>query len=162
MEFLKTPALILVLLCVCLSGCGDSISGRIEDATKHNIRKVALMYKVFSQAHQFTGPKDEAEFKAWIQGDEKIKERLGKFGVNADDFDSYMTSDRTGDKFEIIWGIKSRPMAPPYPCAYEPNALDGMRQVAMAGGKTRDVTDDDEFEQLIAGKFEQDESEIQR
>ncbi|QEG23253.1 hypothetical protein [Mariniblastus fucicola] len=154
----KVPFLIL-LLCVCVSGCGDSVDSQISNATKHNIRKVAIMYMVYSSANKFVGPKDEAEFKAWIQGDPSRKERLERFGINTDEFDSYMVSDRTGDKFEIRWGVKSAPMAPAYPVAFEPNAVDGVRHVGMAGGETREVSDDDEYNDLWEGKVTPDDSE---
>lgn len=152
MEIKKTSILLLLLCCFCLSGCKDSISGKIQESTKQNVRKVAIMYMVYSSANKFKGPKDEAEFKAWIQGDEKRKERLSKFGIDTEKFDDYMKSDRTGDKLEIRWGVQSAPMAPAYPVAFEPNAVDGMRLVGMCGGQTLEVTDDDEYDELWKGK----------
>lgn len=152
MEFTKSIFFTLIL-CVCLSGCGgDSVQSKIMEGTKPNVRKVAIMYMIYSSANGFEGPKDEADFKAFIQGDPALKERLGRFGINADDFDSYMTSSRTGDKFDIRWGLKSYPMAPAYPVAFEPNAVDGVRQIGMCGGPTIEVTDDDEYDALWAGK----------
>jgi len=153
MEFHKTSLLILIL-CLCFTGCGDSVSSQIKKSTEPNIRKVAVMYMVYSSANNFEGPKDAAELKSWIEGDQTRIDRLKRFGINVEDFDSYMTSNRTGDEFEIRWGVKSFPMAPPYPVAFEPNALDGVRQVGMCGGVTKDVTDDDEYDALWKGEVE--------
>lgn len=147
----------LLLVCTLLAtvaiGCSDPVNSRISEITKHNAKKVAIMYKVFSDGNQFLGPKDEDEFKSWIQSDDKIKERLAKFGVDVNKFDSYML-DRSGEKFEIRWSVQSAPMAPPYPVALETTAVDGIRQVGMAGGPMREVDNDEEFEKLRNGETE--------
>lgn len=150
MEFKKAPFLILIL-CLCFAGCGDSVSSKIKSSTKEHVRKVAIMYTVYTSANSFQGPKDEAELKDWILGDPQRIERLAKFGIDVDDFDAYMTSERTGDKLDVRWGLTSRPMAPPYPVAFEPVALDGIRLVGMAGGVTRKVSDDEEYDELWNG-----------
>jgi len=155
MKFMKRLFLLLIL-CLSFSGCGDSISGKLKSLNKENVRKLAVLYKVYTDSHQFQGPKDEDELKSWAQGDPELKERFEKFGINVEDFDSYMTS-RNGDKLEIRWGLKSRPMAAPYPVAFEPIALDGMRLVGMAGGPSREVTDDDEYDELWEGVVSESE-----
>lgn len=142
-----------------IAGCGDSVSSRISTATKAHVRKMAVMYKMYSNAHQFEGPKSADELRAWVQGDENVKAQLERLGINADNFDSFLVSDRSGDEFNIKWGVKSAPMAPPYPVVFEPNAFDGSRHVGMAGGATREVTDDDEYEELWAGKVDNDDVE---
>lgn len=135
-----------------LSGCRDNVSAKISDLTKAHVKKVAIMYKMYSEANQFQGPKDEEELKTWVQ-DENRAATLARFGVDVSQFDSYLISDRTGDKLDIRWGVKSRPMAPPYPVVYEPNELDGTRHVGMAGGKTLEVDNDEYFEELKQGKY---------
>ena len=130
-----------------------AISSRIAGLTKHNVRKMAIMYKVYSDANQFTGPESAEQLKLWVQSDGNIKTRLSKFGIDVDEFDSYLISDRSGEELEILWGIKSSPMAPPYPVAIDAKPIDGIRLVGMAGGSTLEIDNDEDYEKIKSGKY---------
>ena len=62
-------------------------------------------------------------------------------------------SERTGEPFEIRWGVNSRPMGPPRPVIFEATAVDGIRQVGLAGGVILDVETDDEYDELMKGIY---------
>ncbi len=161
MRIMKQTILLLagLMLLTCAVGCGDSNLSTISEITKNHVKKVAILYKAYSNAHQFQGPENEAELKAWAQG-EQIKTKMIKFGVDVDKFDSYMLSDRNGDKLEIRWGVKSQPMAPPYPVVYETTAVDGIRLVGMAGGRTLEVDNDEDYARLKAGEYNPDDFDV--
>ena len=154
MNFTKKLSLLatVVFLLANTSGCGDGMSGKIAKLTKDHVRKVALMYTVYSQAHKFQGPSSEEELKTWLMEDPKAGDRLRRFGVEINDFDSIMTSNRTGERLEIRWGVKTRPMAPPYPVAFETTGVDGTRLIGMANGPMIEVDNDEDYEMLKKGK----------
>ena len=111
------------------------------------------MYKVYSDANQFTGPESAEQLKLWVQSDGNIKTRLSKFGIDVDEFDSYLISDRSGEELEILWGIKSSPMASPYPVVIDAKPIDGIRLVGMAGGSTLEIDNDEDYEKIKSGKY---------
>ena len=41
---------------------------------------MAIMYKVYSDANQFTGPESAEQLKLWVQSDGNIKTRLPNSG----------------------------------------------------------------------------------
>ena len=147
----------LFLCTIYIAGCGDGVAGRIASITEAHVKKMAVMYKMYSIAHSFQGPKDAEELKAWVQGSEKVGAQLSKVGVDVSKFDDFLISDRTGDELEFRWGVVSRAMAPPYPVVFEPNALDGTRHVGMAGGQTLIVDDDDLYDKLKQGIYNPDD-----
>ena len=155
----KTGLMGILLCAVCFTGCGDDVSRRIAIVTKPRIKKWAVMYKMYSNAHQFKGPSNANELKSWALGNEKVAAQLGKFGIDVYDFDSFMVSDRTGDEFEFRWGLQKGPMSPPYPVVFEPNAFEGHRQVGMAGGRTLLVYDNDLYDKLKQGEYNPDDFE---
>ena len=70
-----------------------------------------------------------------------------------------MVSERTGEKFEIRWGVNSMPMGPPRPVVFEVTAVDGIRQVGFAGGPSLDVDTDEEYDELMQGIYVPDDFE---
>lgn len=142
---------------VSLIGCESERSKLIDKYTKGNAKKLSMLYEGFTGAHAYQGPKDEAELRDWVTGPDFKKDRMAKLNIHADKFDDYLVSDRTGEKFEIRWGVKSVPMGPPRPVIFETTAFEGVRQVGLAGGSTLNVETDEEYDELMSGVYVPDD-----
>lgn len=156
----KLPLAIVALtvLGVATIGCKSERSKKIDDLTSGNITKMAMIYNCYTSGNSFKGPTDEDQLREWTLN-ETDKARMMKFNIDVDKFDDYMVSERTGEKFEIRWGVNSMPMGPPRPVVFETTAVDGVRQVGMAGGRTLDVDTDEEFDELMKGIYVPDDFE---
>ena len=142
------------------SGCESERSKTLKRFTKGNIKKMAILYETYTGGNKFKGPEDEAQLREWLLSDACNKESLKKIHVYADKIDDYFISERTGEKFEVRWGVNSRPMGPPRPVIFEATAVDGIRQVGLAGGsQVLDVETDEEYDELMSGIYEPNDIE---
>jgi len=149
----------VTVLCVSSIGCKSERSQLIDDYTSGNIRKMAMIYNAYTAANGYKGPKDEAELKEWFTNDASEK-RMTRINVDLSKFEDYMVSERTGERFEIRWGVNSAPMGPPRPVIFEATAVDGIRQVGIAGGgEILDVDTDEEYDELMSGVYVPDDFE---
>jgi len=143
-----------VLLSVALIGCGNSRSKMIEGFTEGNIKKMSMIYNFYTNANGLKGPTDEAQLRKWLASEDCNKEKMMRFNIDVEKIDDYFVSERTGEKFEIRWGVNSRPMGPPRPVVFEATAVDGIRQVGLAGGgQVLDVDTDKEYDELMSGVY---------
>lgn len=138
---------------VSLIGCESERSKLIDKYTEGNIKKMSIIYNIFTIENKYKGPKDEAELKEWIASDTAVR-KLGRLHIDSNKFDEYMISERTEEKFEIRWGVDSRPMGPPRPVIFESTAVEGVRQVGLAGGAdVLNVDTDREYDELMEGYY---------
>jgi len=142
------------VLGVSLIGCKSERSKLIDKYTAGNIKKMSLIYESFTARNNYKGPKDEAELKEWCLSEACNRKKMERINVDVEKFDEYMISERTGEKFEVRWGVKSRPMGPPRPVIFEATPFEGIRQVALAGaGAVLDVETDAEYDELMEGIY---------
>ena len=98
-------------------GSGDIAGDMFAKANDLNIKRLSSLYSVYSAQHGYKGPKDEAEFKAFIgQIDPK---RLEMIGVDPDDIDGLFVSERDKQPFRIRWDLSIRPRQGPIPIIFE-------------------------------------------
>jgi hypothetical protein len=149
----------LSVLCLSSIGCKTQRSRLVEEYTKGNIKKMAMIYNAYTAANKYQGPESEEQLKDWLMN-EASADRMAKINVDVTKFDDYMISERTGEKFEVRWGVNSAPMGPPRPVIFEATAVDGIRQVGLAGGgEILDVDTDEEYDDLMSGNFVPDDIE---
>ena len=148
------------VLGVSLIGCTSERSRLIDQYTAGNIKKMAIIYNAYTGMNEWQGPKDEAQLREWFTSGAWRKEKMEKLNVDPTKFDDYLVSERTGEKFEIRWGVNSAPMGPPRPVVFEATAVDGIRQVGLAGGgEILDVESDEEYDELMQGIYVPDDFE---
>lgn len=156
MKFLQ---LLLIAVCCSFLGCGgSSVSSQMAAYNKENIQKCSTMYTVYSSMNGFVGPKDAEEMKAFLTSDEGAMKRLGFVGIDTGDLDQYMVG-RDGLPLKFRWGVKTTPVSAPYPICFEEEGVDGVRQVGLSGARIQEVTDDEEYETLLKGKYRPDAEE---
>ncbi len=145
---------------ISLVGCTSERDQLVNQYTAGNIKKMAIIYNAYTGLNQWKGPQDEAQLRDWMQSGAWKKKKMEKLNISADKFDDYLISERTGEKFEIRWGVNSAPMGPPRPVIFEATEIDGIRQVGLAGGgEVLDVETDEEYDELMSGVYVPDDFE---
>jgi hypothetical protein len=109
-----------------LAGCSERAAQK-EAVERDNIRTLARMYGQYMSAHRGMGPKNEQEFKKYLQGrrDELAAEQIT-------DIDSLFISNRDGQPYTVVYGMTpAKSMTPTgRVVAYEKQGVDGKRMVA--------------------------------
>lgn len=150
----------LTVFAISSIGCEGERAKKIGQYTEGNIKKMSMIYNVYTASNGYKGPKDEAQLKEWLDSEGCNKAKMLKFNIDVAKIDDYLVSERTGEKFEIRWGVDSVPMGPPRPVIFEATAVDGIRQVGVAGGgDILDVDTDEEYDELMSGVYVPDDFE---
>ena len=148
----------VTVLSISSVGCKNQKSQLIDQYTAGNIKKMSIIYNMYTSANQYKGPKDEAQLIEWVATVDPKK--MNRLNLDPGKIEDYLVSERTGEKFEIRWGVNSRPMGPPRPVIFEATAVDGIRQVGLAGGgDVLDVDSDEEYDELMTGHYIPDDFE---
>ena len=139
-----------VLTCLLLFGlslgCGTpNANDLLAEANDTNILRLANLYMVFQSRHDWRGPSDEAEFKAFLTGWNPKK--LENIGVDPNDIDSLFFSSRDNEPFKIRFGVPGNIMGSDEAVVFETTGVNGMRRVGFLNMTQREV-DDSEYEQL--------------
>jgi hypothetical protein len=127
------------------AGCQAQKEAAQEAST---IKPLALLYGQFLGKHKGQPPKDEAEFKAFVQA--QGKPMLDSFAIA--DADSLFVSPRDKQPYGVIYGKASGPPGPggaPV-IIYEKSGSGGKRYVASNLGAVEEV-DSTKFQELVPG-----------
>lgn len=140
-----------MLVACCAVGCGgdDGGAGALAQANSTNIQRLANLYFAFQTKHEFRGPKDEAEFKAFLASFNA--EKLQRIGIEPGATDTLFVSERDGQPFQVRYGVRGSAMGSSEPVIFEATGVDGKRQVGFLNMTHRDV-DATEYDALWAGK----------
>jgi hypothetical protein len=132
---------------VFLGGCGDSAALK-EAREKDNIRTLARMYGQFMSSHRGNGPKNEQEFKQYLQG---RREELAREEIT--DVDALLVSNRDGEPYVVVYGlVPTRSMTPSgRVVAYEKSGIDGKRMVAYETMAAEEL-DEARFQTVVSRK----------
>jgi hypothetical protein len=132
-----------------LAGCsGDKTAEAVAAMNTSNIQRLSNIYAAFQNYKGGRGPKDEAEFKAFIKDFDPNK--LKMMGIDPDNLDAVFTSERDGKPLKIRYQVGGGRGAV-VPVVFEQDGKGGKRQVGRTGGKVEEV-DDATYQQLWAGK----------
>ncbi|HUR52489.1 MAG TPA: hypothetical protein VMZ71_00020, partial [Gemmataceae bacterium] len=138
-----------VPLAALLAGCSsDKTAQQVGDMNKSNIQRVGNLYAAFHNIKGARGPKDEAELRQFIAEFDPAK--LQMMGVNKDNIDGLLTSERDGQKFQIRYNVGGG-RGSVDAVVFEKVGANGTKQVGYTGGKVEDV-DDSTYKELWAGK----------
>lgn len=131
---------------VALAGCsGDNSAQLVGDMNKSNIQRLANLYAGFQNMVSAAGPKDEAEFKAFVSA--YAPDKLEMMGVKPGETESLFTSDRDGAPFKVRYKVAGGRGAVA-PVVFETVGKDGTKQVGYTGGKVEDV-DNATYQRLL-------------
>lgn len=136
-------------LCACLAGCGGDGARRMIAANNDtNVKRLGTLYGMFHLRNEFRGPRDEAEFRAFIGGQDPA--RLALAGVDPKALDGLFVGERDRLPLRIRYGVNTRVRGPDLPVVFEQSGREGRRQVGFTGGSVRDVESAD-YEALWHG-----------
>jgi hypothetical protein len=151
-----------LLLCQFLSvmflsvGCGStSPADAVAAMNDSSIRKVANLYMAFQLRNGMRGPKDEAEFKAFIQND-MPRNKLDMMQVNPDAVDELFISEKDGQPFEVNYGLSGSAMSV-MAVVFEQQGVNGMKRVGFTNGPVKEVNDE-QYQQLKKNPMEKIET----
>ncbi len=149
---------ILSLLAICgtlfFASCGpsDPFAARLQERNKLNIQKMANAYNLYATRFEQRGPKSLEEFKEFLASNKSIERNLSRLAIDRDEIDSYFNSTVDDEPFDFRWGVRVPPVNPTTPVVFEKTGKDGVRRVGLANGHIVDVTSDEEYDRLKAGK----------
>jgi hypothetical protein len=140
-----------LLVACCAVGCGgdDDGAGALAEANASNIQRLTNLYFTFQANNDFRGPKDEAEFKAFLTG--YNPEKLKRIGIDPATIAALFVSERDNQPFKIRYGVRGSAMGSTEPVVFEATGVDGKRQVGFLSFTQREV-DPAEYDALWAGK----------
>ena len=151
MRYLTLPLLFVSFFFIGCGG-GDSISSKVAQYNKENVQKAANMYSIYTKLHKFTGPASIEEFREFMTTSEDAKRRAQFLNLDLNKFDSYVEG-RDGEPLTFRWKVRTNPMAAPYPISFEQTGVDGVRLVGLSGGVIIECDDDEEYEEMLKGKY---------
>lgn len=137
----RTRVVVAVLVAVAvfgLAGCRrDSAREMIAANNDTNAKRLGTLYGFFQLRHELRGPRDEAEFRAFIAAQDPG--RLALAGVSPATLDRLFTSERDRLPFKIRYAIDTRVRGPARPVVFEQVGRDSRRQIGFTGGGVEEV-----------------------
>ena len=116
-----------------LPGCGRNSGGEMIAANNDtNIKRLGTLYGLFHLRNGLRGPRDEAEFKAFIAAQDPA--RLALAGIRPASLDTLFVSERDRLPFRIRYGLDTRVRGPALAVAFEQVGREGLREVGFTGG----------------------------
>jgi hypothetical protein len=137
-------------LLAALTGCsGDRTTAQVAAMNTSNIQRLANMYSAYQNYKGGSGPKDEADFKAFVKNFESAK--LQMMGIDPSKLDNLFTSERDSKPFKIRYKIGGG-KGSVSPVVFEQVGAEGTKQVAFTGNSKVEAVDDATYADLWAGK----------
>ena len=121
-----------------LFGCrGNSGPAMIAANNDTNLKRLGTLYGFFQLRNDLRGPRDEADFRAFIAAQDAS--RLALAGISQASVDALFVSERDRLPFRIRYGVDTRVRGPALPVVFEQEGLAGRRQVGFTGGAMEEV-----------------------
>jgi hypothetical protein len=127
------------LLTGVLSGCsnGSDPSAAIARVNETNLQRLANLYFTYQSKHNWRGPGDEAEFKAFLRS--YNPDKLTRIGIDPNKLDELFVSERDGQPFKIRYGVPGSAMGSSEPVIFEATGTNGTRLVGFLNMEQREV-----------------------
>lgn len=138
--------LMLLVAIVPYGGCAENgPANAVTAANDTNVKRLSNLYQSFASLNGWHGPKDEAEFRKFIQ--EFPAHRLQLLGVDPARLDVLFVSERDGQPFRIKYGASSG-LGAVIAIVSEEQGVDGARAVGFTNGSVQSV-DEAKYRQLF-------------
>jgi hypothetical protein len=139
-----------ILAAAVFGGCsnGTDPGDTLASVNETNLERLANLYITFQSKHDWRGPRDEAEFKAFIRGYNPAK--LTRIGIDPNKIDELFLSERDGEPFKIRYGVPGTAMGSSEPVVFEATGDGSTRLVGFLNMQQREV-DAAEYDALWSG-----------
>jgi hypothetical protein len=139
------------LLSGLVAGCSSQIDpdSAIASVNRTNIERLANLYSAYQSQHDWHGPTDEADFKAFVRRCDA--HLLTRIGIDPNVIDKLFVSERDGQPFKIRYGVPGSAMGSSAPVIFESAGSGGKRLVGFLNMQQRQV-DDAEYNTLWSSK----------
>lgn len=121
----------------------------IASVNKTNIERLANLYSAYQSSHEWRGPADEAQFKAFLHG--LNAHMLSRISVDPNALDQLFISERDGQPFKIRYGVPGSSMGSTAPVIFESVGDGKGRLVGFLNMQQREV-DASEYDALWSAK----------
>lgn len=139
-----------LLAALALSGCNSSNpESTLASLNESNVQRLSNLYFGYQKKFEFNGPKDEQDFRLFVQG--ISPEKLQRIGIDPASIDSIFISERDGQPFNIRYRVKGSLAGSNEPVIFESQGVDGKRMVGFLNMTQREV-DAAEYDQLWGSK----------
>jgi hypothetical protein len=128
-----------------LAGCSSPQASPPTPQEMH-LKQLAVFYGQYTGAHQGSGPRNQADFKAFIT------QRAG--GATAEDIDSLFVSPRDQKPYVIAYNVRlgAMPAGPPPVVAHEEIGVEGKHFAADALGGVEELEQVELKKRALTGK----------
>jgi hypothetical protein len=142
--------MVVGLAATILSGCSpvdpkDSLAA----VNSNNIQRLANLYFTYQSRHDWRGPANEGQFKAFLKN--YNPEKLARIGIEAGKIDEIFINERDGQPFKVRYGVPGSAMGSSEPVIFEAEGVDGVRLVGRLN-MTQEETDAAKYEELWGSK----------
>ncbi|MEL7498469.1 MAG: hypothetical protein AAFN77_12730 [Planctomycetota bacterium] len=155
MKFRIASSLTLFALTLTLAGCtgGSSPEQSIADSNQTNCHRLVNLYVRFQTQHRWNGPKDEAEFKAYINEQEPVI--LSRMGVDASDVESLFVSEVDNAPFVIRYRVRGSARGSNEAVVFEKDGSGGVYRVGFTSSKVEEIEDQARYKGLLDGSIKE-------
>lgn len=149
------PLMLAVIAAVSMSGCGGGSSPdqMIADSNKTNLHRLSNLYVRFQTTHRWKGPKDEAEFKAFIN--ELPESTLTRMGIDPSAREGLFVSETDGAAFKIRYGVAGSARGSNDAVVFESEGSGGVWRVGFTSMQVEEVNDQNRYDGLLSGKIKE-------
>ena len=151
----KQTALLLLALIAApfVVGCsgGRSPEQAIADANKTNCHRLINLYVRFQTQNRWNGPKDEAEFKAYIADMEPTM--LSRMGIEPGETEGLFTSQVDQAPFKIRYGVRGSARGSNEAVIFETEGAEGTYRIGFTSSKIEEVSDKARYDGLLDGSI---------
>jgi hypothetical protein len=144
----QSLALFTLFSLFALPGCG---SDELESPTAAKLRTISNLYLTYAIGKNGQGPESEEGFKKYLRG--LTDDILVPAGVDRKEIDSLFISERDGQPFVVLYGLKITGISGKSGSvlAHEKTGKNGKRLVALSNTKVEHV-DESGFQDLLSVK----------
>ncbi len=133
-----------------LTGCGgESAESALARNNETNIQRLSSLYFSFQMKNGWKGPKDEQDFKAFLNSFSPKK--LERIGIDPGKIDELFVSGRDGQPFKIRYGVPGSAMGSTEPVIFESAGVEGKFLVGFLDMRQEEL-DSTEADKLFDAK----------
>jgi hypothetical protein len=147
---IRTLHLLTALLLALNFGCTDPSASAIKDLNGTAIQRLANSYQFFQAKNGYQGPKNEKEFKDFIQ-DPVNQKGFDRAGIDNSDVEAMFVSPRDEEPFKVKYGVSGSPYGFKEAIIFETAGVEDELMVGFGSGGT-ELMSADEADKLFDKK----------